>query len=1115
MPRAGGILRAYVSATYRDLINGENRAITSNNVAVAVARVANVELSVGSSYVLGNQGETVVAAITVLNTGNDTDAFNLNITAPPGWTAQVYLDPNGDGKHQAGEQVISQTPIMEPGAQAQIVLTVGVPQQEGIVTGSVSITAASSYDRSVTDSGSVVFSFEPTNSLPELYDPTLTITTDGRGKLHYTGVVYRDKDGEIPDVDQPVVWINNPDEKQYTGVILEISGSIIVCNEANWIPGQFRGEPVQIDLPGQLVYTVIDNTEITLYVDGNLQADGAAPGQTFRLQQVLLTPQSGEVTTGKTYFNTMPYAPKARQAHFSVTSRQNYDGEVRAAYARCPKSGELSCPIIAPSDDTNRAPVLSNASVTPTVCRFGNTVNMSVTYSDPNGDPPNESGGLRGYIWAVVDGYPRTMQVNGSSFVDGVVCGYATNIADLGVHSVYFVASDGKIRVRYPVDSTLSFRVNSPPSLREPMLSPSAGSAAREFTYSVVYSDLDGLPPSSVSVLIAGRAVALAADAVGNLDYRNGVRFKATMRGSDIGIGAHNYQFVASDGLESVSAPMSPAPGPIVTQSNPPTLSGGAVNPTSGSDHTAFRFTVTYKDIDGDPPAYVRAIVGDQPAILMARQGIAGETFENGALYAADAFLPAGHYQYRFEASDSAAVAQDPPGGGVRSGIDVIAQKTTQISFDAGNQYVIGESCTISGIIAPGFSGELHITATRPTGSYLRYSTTTTADGKFSLSFIPDMTGPWQISASWAGSEYHASSSAVTNIGVGGPALLTGGLQMIGVPYIPVNSTPIGTFGAEPAFMVARWLPTQSKYTVFDTTGQSQSDANFPGIAPGRGYWFGTLKPKFVLPIARLVDQNAAFTISLNAGWNQIGFVYLKPSPWGSVKVKAGGREYSLMDAYRARIIYCFAWTYDGAMRGYKVVHPTIPNVAKDLEPWRGYWVFARQDCQLVLQPPQEQQTLSQASVQALAEENDDWGIRLTARLVSADQDQKTIEDTDNFIGVSSYATEANFQSPAYRDDYVDLYFPKPFGADSPGRYASDYRTSVKRSDGWKFVVESDLEEGDCTVAWTGLEHAPCDLPFILEDLSSGRKVNMRECVEYIYSHRKGVDRRFKITVGE
>jgi len=1117
-PRAGTVLSTHAAATYLDSATGSARMVTSNSVGVAVAQVSGVTVASGPSYGVEGQIQTAAASITVFNAGNGPDAFDLRIVPPPGWTAQLYLDTNRDGKHQAAEPAASQTATLEPGNQANVVLVVSLPQQAQATEANVLVTAVSSHNSSVNDSDEVQFVFEPANFLPELYSPAFGSATGPRGPAICAAVVYRDRDGEAPDDDQPVVWINNPDETQHTGLVSELDGALIVDGDANWVPGQFRGDPVQVDVPGQqvgIVYTVIDNTEITLHVDGNPQADGIAPGQSFRLRQVILIPQTGELTTGKTYANLMPATSVARQAHFSVTSQQNYGGEWRTVYVRNPTSGEWQIPVIAANDDSNRAPTLRNGAVTPAVCGQADMVTMTVTYSDPNGDSPSISGARRGYIWAVVDGYPHPMTVDGASFIQGVNCAFSLQTADLGTHSVYFVASDGYVRVQYPAEGTLSFRVNSVPALSQPTVSPLTGSQARAFTYSVVYSDADGLPPQSVSVLIDGRAVALATDPSGGTDYTNGVRYRAILRGSEIGIGPHTYQFMAADGfVPAASAPQSPATGPTVAVNNPPSLSGGSVNPTFGTNKTVFRFTVTYTDSDGDPPAYLRAITGNERPITMARSaGVAD--YQNGVTYNAEAYLPPGHHLYRFEASDSAAVAQDPPGGGGRDGVDVVPQHATQIVFDMDGRYVIGEPSTISGSIQPAVTGQAVIILTRPNQATLRYTTDFSADGRFSIAFTPDMTGLWRVSASWDGNEQYVGSSAETALGVGGPALVTSGLQMIGLPYIPVDPTPLGTFGRSPAFMVARWLPAQSKYAMFDNTGRFRSDNTFPAIAPGCGYWFGTTKAKLVLPAGRLVDQNSAFSIDVTAGWNQIGFVYLAPSAWASTKVQYGGKEYTLMDAYNAGILDCFAWTYDGAVRGYKVVHPTLPQASRDLEPWRGYWVYAAKTCRLVLQPPSQTQTATQGLLQSVeVKDEGEWAIRLSARLLPTSEGQESPSDGDNFIGVSPAASEANFSSPTYHSDYVDLYFAEPFGAESPGRYASDFRPEIQSGDTWEFVVESDAQEAECAVSWLGMDSAPPDLSFILEDLETGEKMDMRLQSEYRYPHRKGADRRFRIVVG-
>lgn len=1112
-PRAGSILTARASVNYRDPVTGATKTVISNSVSVSVEQVAEVGLAVGAERLAVEGNEIAATSLTIFNAGNGPDAFDLTVSAPPGWTAATYSDLNNDGRRQASEPPVSRTSILEPGQTANLVIAAEAPISDQVVEGTVSVTARSGCDLRVSGTGSVVCSFQPVNARPELLSPTLQRWPDASGQLIRASVIYRDAEGEEPNSGQPVLWVDNPDQVAYQGVVSARDGRWIIDGSAGWVPGQFRGQPIQIDIPGRsggLVYTVLDNTELALLIDGDPAADGVLPGQEFRIQQIILVPEAGGVVEGRTYACSFPITPVQRQAHFSVVSDQSYDKSVRPVAVRSPRSGQLVCP--ASAAVSGSSPVLSSGLVTPTVSRQDETITMSVTYRDPDGDPPNGSG----YVWAVVDGYPRAMQVTGNTFVAGVPCAYQTNSLAVGSHTVYFLASDGAYRVRFPAQGGLTFRVNAHPALRDPLLTPMTGSEARLFTYSVTYSDADGLPPAYVCVTIDGRVFAMTADSGSGTDYRAGVRFTTALRGQDIGIGSHTYQFAASDGVElAVPVPSAVAAGPTVVPNNAPLLTGGGVSATYGTDQTSFRFAVTYSDPDGDPPLYVRMIAGGRPAVTMLPEAAEPLSFQSGVVYACTTTLPVGRYQFRFEASDSRLVAKDPSDGTSKGTVEVVARQDASITIDPNAQYVIGQPGSLRGTISPNISVPVDITLTAPDGELSRRTVNSGSNGTFTMAFTPEITGVWRAVVTFEGNEFYKPASAETTLGVGGPALMTAGLQMIGLPYEPIDRSPVGTFGGNPPFMLAYWMPDKSRYALLDLTGGSQSDPTFPPIEAGRGYWFGTLKSKTILPVGRLVDQTKEFAVRLHAGWNQVGYVYLKPSRWGNTLVRAGGQEYTLDQAFANRLVHSLAWTYDGAARTYKAVHPAISDTSRDLEPWRGYWVYAWRDCELILQPSSVTGPTALMEAQAI---DDGWRIRLGVTMqgkADAETGASLVElsDTDNFFGISTELSRANVACPAYRGEYVDLYFTKPYGVKGPavGRYATDFRPSARGGDTWEFAVDTSSAEGECTMTWSGLDRVPNEFRLELEDVASGQTTDMRASSECRFQTKAGSPRMFRI----
>ena len=75
----------------------------SNTVTVTVGQVGGVTVSPASGSIQTSQATPAAFGITVTNTGNGTDTFDLSSSALKGSTVSIYKDANGDGVWQATE----------------------------------------------------------------------------------------------------------------------------------------------------------------------------------------------------------------------------------------------------------------------------------------------------------------------------------------------------------------------------------------------------------------------------------------------------------------------------------------------------------------------------------------------------------------------------------------------------------------------------------------------------------------------------------------------------------------------------------------------------------------------------------------------------------------------------------------------------------------------------------------------------------------------------------------------------------------------------------------------------------------------------------------------------
>ena len=150
---AGTVIGNAATATYYDSQNNQYTT-TSNIVQTVVKQVAGVDVQAIQDYT-AIPGQTVDVPFTVKNTGNGTDTFTLTpqITGQT-WNVTLYKDDNGNGVVDPGEnQVTSIT--LGINETANIIARVEVPPSANPGdTATVSLTATSQYDNTVSDTDS-------------------------------------------------------------------------------------------------------------------------------------------------------------------------------------------------------------------------------------------------------------------------------------------------------------------------------------------------------------------------------------------------------------------------------------------------------------------------------------------------------------------------------------------------------------------------------------------------------------------------------------------------------------------------------------------------------------------------------------------------------------------------------------------------------------------------------------------------------------------------------------------------------------------------------------------------------------------------------------------------
>jgi hypothetical protein len=125
-----------------------------------------------------------------------------------------------------------------------------------------------------------------------------------------------------------------------------------------------------------------------------------------------------------------------------------------------------------------------------------------------------------------------------------------------------------------PMSLVAQARATTRPMLLDGKVSPDRGSAAQEFTYTVVVKDLDGDAPLAVRLHVNGQTYEMRPKFTGAADFAQGVLYGVSLHlpATSLSDGFPTYQFEVVDGAGSIVFPDAPAAGPAV-------LGSGAIIP--------------------------------------------------------------------------------------------------------------------------------------------------------------------------------------------------------------------------------------------------------------------------------------------------------------------------------------------------------------------------------------------------------------------------------------------------------------------------------------------------------------------------------------------------------
>ncbi len=190
-----------------------------------------------------------------------------------------------------------------------------------------------------------------------------------------------------------------------------------------------------------------------------------------------------------------------------------------------------------------------------------------------------------------------------------------------------------------------------------------------------------------------------------------------------------------------------------------------------------------------------------------------------------------------------------------------------------------------------------------------------------------------------------AQSVEVAPLRLGGA--FPAGLSIISLPMLPLDGNPTSILGIDPVQLrIAWWDPAAGAYrTANDITA----------LEPGKAYWV-----RLSAPVERLLSGvKAPSAIRLQPGWNLFGVTQAQGAVvWDveQIRVRKDEQLLSLAQAQQAGWIEDYAWGWqqdvnDPNTGSYVLIYDAnlIPGIRNTLEPWKGYWIKANVECDLIL----------------------------------------------------------------------------------------------------------------------------------------------------------------------
>ncbi len=261
----------------------------------------------------------------------------------------------------------------------------------------------------------------------------------------------------------------------------------------------------------------------------------------------------------------------------------------------------------------------------------------------------------------------------------------------------------------------------------------------------------------------------------------------------------------------------------------------------------------------------------------------------------------------------------------------------------------------------------------------------------------------------------------------------------------------------------------------------------------GKAYWV-RIPQSMVIRVPAETSAEAA-VIHLQRGWNLIACPYPSTVQWSLdlLRVRLGALTVPLEQAQKSGWVESYAWGWKQSAQNPYAGHyvfiydaDVVPGVQGYLEPWKGYWVYAHQECDLLLPSGAFDGTRSAGRSSMTGK---GWSLPVLAR--------RGDSEAEAMIGVSANGRGLGVAPPPAPPATAESQPVEVFVERAGSPLAVDIRSGIGGRQEWHLVVRFGKTREEVSLHWEGANRLPRDVNLMLIDHATGVRRYLRTTPDY------------------